>query len=614
MFLQGTEMKTIVSVVLFVCAGIAIDAANPCCSQPCQNRAVCMTRGFDHYECDCTGTGFYGENCTTPEFFTRIKAAMKPSPNTVHYFLTHFKGFWSIINNISFLRDFIMSYVLTSRSHLIDSPPTYNLDYGYKSWEAYSNISYYTRSLPPVPEGCPTPMGVAGKKTLPDAKLIVEKFLLRKRFIPDPQGTNLMFAFFAQHFTHQFFKTDHKKGPAFTSATGHGVDLTHIYGQTLDRQHKLRLQKDGKMKYQMIDGEMYPPTVKEAQVDMHYPPHVPEEHKFAVGHEVFGLVPGLMMYATIWLREHNRVCDILKQEHPEWEDEQLFQTTRLIMIGETIKIVIEDYVQHLSGYHFKLKFDPELLFNKQFQYQNRIAAEFNTLYHWHPLMPDSFFIQDKEYSYQQFLFNNSLVKEHGISHLVESFTKQIAGRVAGGRNVPPAVMKVALASIEQSRQMKYRSMNEYRKQFTMKPYHSFEELTGEKEMAAELKELYGDIDAMELYPGLLVEKPRPGAIFGETMVEMGAPFSLKGLMGNPICSPQYWKPSTFGGKVGFEIVKDASLQKLVCRNVKGPCPVASFHVPEPDHAGSANTNASTAHSGKSDVNPTVLLKERTSEL
>lgn len=67
---------------------------------------------------------------------------------------------------------------------------------------------------------------------------------------------------------------------------------------------------------------------------MHYPPHVPESHRFAVGHEFFGLVPGLIMYATIWLREHNRVCDVLIQEHPDWDDERLFQTTRLILIGE----------------------------------------------------------------------------------------------------------------------------------------------------------------------------------------------------------------------------------------------------------------------------------------
>lgn len=47
--------------------------------------------------------------------------------------------------------------------------------------------------------------------------------MIRREFIPDPQGTNLMFAFFAQHFTHQFFKTDHKRGPAFTKGLGHGV-------------------------------------------------------------------------------------------------------------------------------------------------------------------------------------------------------------------------------------------------------------------------------------------------------------------------------------------------------------------------------------------------------
>ncbi|XP_061489998.1 prostaglandin G/H synthase 2 [Rhineura floridana] len=597
-------------VVLFSFLAIS-QAVNPCCSNPCQNRGVCMTTGFDRYECDCTRTGYYGENCTTPEFFTWLRVTLKPAPTTVHYILTHFKGVWDVINNIPFLHSTIMRYVLMSRSHLIESPPTYNGHYGYKSWEAYSNLSYYTRALPPVDHNCPTPTGVKGKKELPDSKLIVEKFLLRRKFIPDPQGTNVMFSFFAQHFTHQYFKTDHHKGPAFTKGLGHGVDLSHIYGETLDRQLKLRLLKDGKLKFQMIGGEMYPPTVKETQAEMIYPPHIPEHLQFSVGQEVFGLVPGLMMYATLWLREHNRVCDILKGEHPEWDDEQLFQTTRLILIGETIKIVIEDYVQHLSGYHFKLKFDPELLFNQRFQYQNRIAAEFNTLYHWHPLLPDTFQIQDQEYTYQQFIYNNSIMLEHGLSHMVQSFSKQRAGRVAGGRNVPAAVQKVAKASIDQSRQMRYRSLNEYRKHFLLKPFQSFEELTGEKEMAAELEELYGDIDAMELYPALLVEKPRPGAIFGETMIELGAPFSLKGLMGNAICSPEYWKPSTFGGKVGFDIVKTASIQSLICNNVEG-CPLVAFHVINPETA--ATNNISTSSTAIDEIGPAVLLKEQSAEL
>lgn len=98
---------------------------------------------------------------------------------------------------------------------------------------------------------------------------------------------------------------------------------------------RLGRTNDGVFSSQVLNGEVYPPTVKDVGADMHYPPHVPDSQRFAVGHEAFGLVPGLMMYATIWLREHNRVCDVLKEVHPDWDDERLFQTTRLVLIGMT---------------------------------------------------------------------------------------------------------------------------------------------------------------------------------------------------------------------------------------------------------------------------------------
>ncbi len=108
-----------------------------------------------------------------------------------------------------------------------------------------------------------------------------------------------------------------------------------------------------------------------------------------------------------------------------------------------------------------------------------------------------------------------------------------------------------------------------------------------EEIARELEEFYGDIDAVEFYPGLMLEKTRSGSIFGESMVEMGAPFSLKGLLGNPICSPEYWKPSTFGGKVGFDIVNSATLKRLVCLNTK-TCPYVSFRVPTEEQSQRGN--------------------------
>ncbi|KAA0716351.1 Prostaglandin G/H synthase 1 [Triplophysa tibetana] len=527
---------------------------NPCCYYPCQNRGVCVRYELDRYECDCTRTGYYGENCTIPEFWSRVYRLLKPSPSVVHYILTHFQWLWAIINR-TILRDWLMQKVLTVRSNLIPSPPTYNSRYDYLNWESYSNLTFYTRILPPVPENCPTPMGTKGKMELPEPRLLVERFMLRRNFRPDPQGSNLMFAFFAQHFTHQFFRTHNRLGLGFTKALSHGVDAGHVYGDTLDRQLDLRLHKDGKLKYQVVNGEMYPPTVEDAQVKMSYPPSVPLDQQMAIGQEVFGLLPGLSMYATLWLREHNR---------------------------ETIHIVIEDYVQHLSGYLLRLKFDPSLLFNSQFQYQNRIAVEFNQLYHWHPLMPDSFQIDGDDIQYSHFIFNTSILTHYGVEKLVQAFSTQPAGQIGGGHNIHKVILNVAEGVIKESRELRLQSFNEYRKRFNLRPYTSFSDFTGEEEVAKELEELYGDIDALEFYPGLMLEKTRPGVIFGESMVEMGAPFSLKGLLGNPICSPDYWKPSTFGGKTGFDIVNSASLKRLVCLNTKW-CPYVSFHIPPTDY-------------------------------
>lgn len=105
-------------------------------------------------------------------------------------------------------------------------------------------------------------------------------------------------------------------------------------------------------------------------------------------------------------------------------------------------------------------------------------------------------------------------------------------------------------------------------------------VTGEKKMAKQLENFYGDIDAVEFYVGLIMEKRRANSVFGDSMVQIGAPYSVKGLMANPICSPKYWKPSTFGGEVGFNIVKSSSIRKLFCDNIKGKCPLVSFRVPD----------------------------------
>ena len=94
-----------------------------------------------------------------------------------------------------------------------------------------------------------------------------------------------------------------------------------------------------------------------------------------------------------------------------------------------MKIVIEDYVQHLSGYNYKLLFDPELLHDTEFSYHNRIFMEFQILYRWHALMPDQLNINNQTYSIRNVIFNPKPFVEGGMANWVDEAKKQFAGKV-----------------------------------------------------------------------------------------------------------------------------------------------------------------------------------------
>ncbi|XP_047475523.1 prostaglandin G/H synthase 2-like [Penaeus chinensis] len=553
---------------------------DPCCAYPCENQGICMSKPDRNYTCDCTGTGHYGTNCEIPTWSTAIKSKLKPDPEWLHTFITSNGWVWAIINRLPFIHRRLMTYVYLSRGDLVDSPPTYESEHSYITLNAYYNESFYGRALPPVPEHCPTPMGVTGPKEYPDADELIKKVFLRREFIPEPHETNVLFQYYAQHFTHQFFRTDYKKGPHLTKGTG-GVDVSNIYGLTEQDRRALRSGVDGKLRTQKINGEDFPPYLKDVPgISMDYPPHIPipEEGKFALGHPFFALLPGLFAYATIWVREHNRVCDELVKVHPDWDDERIYQTARLIITGEVIKITIEDYVQHLSQYKLKLTFEPELTHGTRFQYHNRIHAEFNHLYHWHPLIPDTLNVSGTDYAIMDMAYSTAPVFKHGLDEFIHTMVNSRAGALTT-RNHAHTLYPVLKKVIENGRELRFQSMNAYRRRFGMVAFTSFEDLTGETELAAILEELYGDIEAVEFYVGLLAERPGP-SITPLTMVNAGGPWSVKGLLANPICSPRYWKPSTFGGEEGFNIIKTASLEKLFCLNMKGKCEGISFKVPQ----------------------------------
>jgi hypothetical protein len=195
----------------------------------------------------------------------------------------------------------------------------------------------------------------------------------RKRFVEE-NSSNLLFESFSQWFNEEVFKSDIESflNETFNSKNEslnndrhkkNRINLSNLYGEDDEITNILRLKKDGKLKFQVIDSNVFPPKITfknqniqddevcQDLIKMNYPKHwntdEAEKNIMAMGGKNLNFHFGLVLIQTIWLREHNLVCDLLKKENSTWNDERLFQTARLILIGELNKCVVDDYMNHI---------------------------------------------------------------------------------------------------------------------------------------------------------------------------------------------------------------------------------------------------------------------------
>ena len=78
-------------------------------------------------------------------------------------------------------------------------------------------------------------------------------------------------------------------------------------------------------------------------------------------------------------------------EITRWGDERLFQTARMINIVILMKLVVEDYINHILG-HQLFRLDHEFAEEQHWYRANWIALEFDLLYRWHGLCPDKILV------------------------------------------------------------------------------------------------------------------------------------------------------------------------------------------------------------------------------
>ncbi|PRC62208.1 peroxide synthase, partial [Mycobacterium sp. ITM-2017-0098] len=72
---------------------------------------------------------------------------------------------------------------------------------------------------------------------------------------------------------------------------------------------------------------------------------------FALGIPRGNIHYGFVMLSTLFLREHNRIARSIRQQHRDWPADRIFETTRNTLIVVLIKVVIEDYINHITPIH-----------------------------------------------------------------------------------------------------------------------------------------------------------------------------------------------------------------------------------------------------------------------
>jgi prostaglandin-endoperoxide synthase 2 len=467
-------------------------------------------------------------------------------------------------------------------------PRALSLASDYTSWLSLTDRTFSGRHLPPS-------TAVQQAALPPEGEVVA---LYRRERLTPATDTSVMFMFFAQWFTDSFLRTsltDYRK-----NESNHEIDLCQIYGRNIDATNLLRSRQGGRLKSQLIEGEEYPeflfaprdagqPAVFKPEFEGLFDPafmtdvilrSASEQQAdtfFAVGLEHGNSTIGNTVMNVVFLREHNRVAGILAGENPAWDDERIFQTARNILIVMLLRLVVEEYIMHIGPFDFPIEAVPLIADQERWNRPNWCAIEFNLLYRWHPLVPDTIGSGPGALDASGFRNNNPLVLEKGIEAITAMCSKEPAGRI-GLMNTPvflvdssnpdwPSVEQVTVALMRKAR---LRSFNDYREAYGLPRLTGFDQLTSDTEVRQRLTALYGDIEKLEWYVGIFAEDYPDYMMMGELLTCMVANDAFTQALTNPLLARNVFNDATFT-KTGMGIIKKtSSLQDIVTRNATSP--------------------------------------------
>ena len=330
------------------------------------------------------------------------------------------------------------------------------------------------------------------------------------------------------NFTRSFFHPetgDNTPREQINDITGF-IDASMIYGSTKTEADSLRTLKQGRMKVKCHrQGDMLP-------LDQ-------ATKMFQAGDERVNEHLGLVAMHTLFVREHNRLCDVIRRKYARRDpsDEDIYQLARKLVGAIVQHITYNEFLPLLLG-------DDALEEYKGFDntVNPAISNEFSTTAFGHTMLSSelkmmgsmdimvassSIPLRDAFFQPQLVLSEPSIV-DHLLYGLSESRAQHIDCKVVDAvrnflfGNLHPGGMDLVTLNIQRGRDHGMPTYNQMRKSMGLSEVSDWREVTSDEELQKGLASLYGSPGDMDLWVACLAEDHVQGASVGPLAIAIFA--------------------------------------------------------------------------------------------
>jgi peroxidase len=321
------------------------------------------------------------------------------------------------------------------------------------------------------------------------------------------------------------------------------IDASNVYGSDATRAAALRTFKGGRLK--TSDGDLLP-----FNTDVLPNAGGPGNNLFLAGDGSANEQIALTCIHTLFMREHNRLCDEIAENNQKLSDEEIYQMARKIVGAFAQVITYNEFLPLLLGqwalpsYH---GYDPQVnpgiatefataayRFGHSMLSQNLLLASGSGKSSLIPfkIFPPRMMQADKAGNLSSLALQDSFFNPELISgeYDIDSFLKGLALQQAQelDNKVVDAVRNFLFGqpgaggfdlvslNIQRGRDHGIPDYNSVRKAYKLTPKASFSKVTSNPEVQSQLYQLYPSVDDMDLWVAGLAEDHVPGALVGET--------------------------------------------------------------------------------------------------